>query len=280
MKLKIPALALLVIFLLSSCKPNTAPLESLAPSASSETPVMTTETPVQTITQEEALQLLVDKFGERDSDTGFLFSWGFVDMIEQDGVEYYNFRLSWLVEDENGNPDHLSYLSNFLVSKDGSEILDYLPPIGGLNDINFESASFSYRLTYDSTLFYFPDNHEGTGMDTFIGNITEEDRLNVSVDILMKTGYSAGEMAQQSATALADNGYAVEAVKTVTIGSDASYQAEMLFAENKDTGDVRELYYVNSGSDCYEISLSYTTETKADYQEAMQLMLDTFRIIK
>ena len=162
MKLKIPALALLIIFLLSACKPNSAPMESLEPSDIPETPVINTGTPVPTITQEEALQLLVDKYGERDTDTGFLFSWGFVDMIEQNGVEYYNFRLSWIVEDESGNPDHLSYLSNYLVSTDGSEILEYLPSPGELNNINFKSESFSYRLTYDSTLFYIPNENEGT----------------------------------------------------------------------------------------------------------------------
>ena len=39
-----------------------------------------------------------------------------------DGVDYYNYRVSWLV-----NGDHLSYLTNYLVSTDGLVVQEYLP---------------------------------------------------------------------------------------------------------------------------------------------------------
>ena len=104
--------------------------------------------------------------------------------------------------------------------------------------------------------------------------------MHVSVDILLRPGFTDTEMIQQSTTDLDDRGYSVDAVKTVTNGSGDGYEAKMLYAINKDTGDVQELYYVNSDNDCYEISLSYTTETKENYREGMQLMLDTFKIIK
>ena len=39
-----------------------------------------------------------------------------------DGVDYYNYRVSWLVDG-----DHLSYLTNYLVSTDGLVVQEYLP---------------------------------------------------------------------------------------------------------------------------------------------------------
>lgn len=82
----------------------------------------TTQTPAAAITQEEALALVEDHFGEKDEATGNTFSIGFEDMVTLDGVEYYNFRVSWLV-----NGDHMSYLTNYLVSLDGKEMKEYLP---------------------------------------------------------------------------------------------------------------------------------------------------------
>ena len=80
------------------------------------------QTPAATITQEEALALAEDHFGEKDEATGNTFSVGFENMVTLDGVEYYNFRVSWLV-----NGDHMSYLTNYLVSLDGKEMKEYLP---------------------------------------------------------------------------------------------------------------------------------------------------------
>ena len=42
--------------------------------------------------------------------------------ITLDGVDYYNYRVSWLVDG-----DHLSYLTNYLVSTDGLVVQEYLP---------------------------------------------------------------------------------------------------------------------------------------------------------
>lgn len=80
------------------------------------------QTPAATITQEEALALAEAHFGEKDEATGNTFSVGFENMVTLDGVEYYNFRVSWLV-----NGDHMSYLTNYLVSLDGKEMKEYLP---------------------------------------------------------------------------------------------------------------------------------------------------------
>ena len=43
-------------------------------------------------------------------------------MITLDGTDYYNYRVSWLV-----NGDHMSYLTNYLVSTDGLVVQEYLP---------------------------------------------------------------------------------------------------------------------------------------------------------
>lgn len=81
--------------------------------------------PGKKISREEALALAEDgigKDGTADPDTGNIYSFGFEEMTKIDGVEYYNFRLSWLVVDESGNADHSSYLTNIFVSTDGSSV--------------------------------------------------------------------------------------------------------------------------------------------------------------
>lgn len=97
--------------------------ETTQPDSDTQAPAgQEAQTPSATITQEEALALVEDHFGEKDEATGNTFSIGFEDMVTLDGVEYYNFRVSWLV-----NGDHVSYLTNYLVSLDGKEMKEYLP---------------------------------------------------------------------------------------------------------------------------------------------------------
>ena len=43
-----------------------------------------------------------------------MMSYGYEGPLTLDGVDYYNYRVSWLVDG-----DHLSYLTNYLVSTDG-----------------------------------------------------------------------------------------------------------------------------------------------------------------
>ena len=100
--------------------PESAGVESAGPEDAVQPE--TTQTPAAAITQEEALALVEDHFGEKDEATGNTYSIGFEDMVTLDGVEYYNFRVSWLV-----NGDHMSYLTNYLVSLDGKEMKEYLP---------------------------------------------------------------------------------------------------------------------------------------------------------
>ena len=100
--------------------PESAGVESASPEDAVQPE--TTQTPAATIIQEEALALVEDHFGEKDEATGNTFSIGFEDMVTLGGVEYYNFWVSWLV-----NGDHMSYLTNYLVSLDGKEMKEYLP---------------------------------------------------------------------------------------------------------------------------------------------------------
>ena len=66
-----------------------------------------------TITPEEGVAILEKQLGAVD---------GYEGPLTLDGVEYYNYRVSWLVDG-----DHLSYLTNYLVSTDGLVVQEYLP---------------------------------------------------------------------------------------------------------------------------------------------------------
>ncbi len=72
---------------------------------------------VKGITQKEAEELCYYVMGEKDEDTGFLFSFGTSGAVEKDKKQYYVIRASWLV-----NNNHLSYIGDFFVSADGTEI--------------------------------------------------------------------------------------------------------------------------------------------------------------
>ena len=80
------------------------------------------------LTEEEALAKVQEHFGERDEATGNTFSIAFENMVNVDGADCYSFRVSWLVDGS-----HLSYLTNYIVSLDGSIMQEYLPdsPAGG-----------------------------------------------------------------------------------------------------------------------------------------------------
>ena len=95
-----------------------------------ETPEMTptqiptvtpTSAPAETsasLTKEEAEQLLLERYGMEDASTGYLNSFGYENTVTIDGVQYYNFRWSWLVV------DHVSYVTNLVVALDGSGIYE------------------------------------------------------------------------------------------------------------------------------------------------------------
>lgn len=66
---------------------------------------------------EDAVKLLEAVFGTEDAETGYPYSFGYIDKFTVDGIEYYGFVWSWLVES-----DHLSRLTDVLVQTDGSAI--------------------------------------------------------------------------------------------------------------------------------------------------------------
>lgn len=72
---------------------------------------------VKGITQQEAEKLCSSVLGEKDEETGFIFSFGISGAIKTEGKQYYVVRASWLV-----NNSHLSYIGDFFVSADGKEI--------------------------------------------------------------------------------------------------------------------------------------------------------------
>ena len=105
--------AVLAVALLCGCRQAAPVSEELSSDAQS---------PVTTITAEEGIQVLEDQLGTVDAATGNTMSYGYEGMITLDGTDYYNYRVSWLV-----NGDHMSYLTNYLVSTDGLVVQEYLP---------------------------------------------------------------------------------------------------------------------------------------------------------
>lgn len=86
-------------------------------------PVRPAETaPAAAITPEEGAAILEEQLGTVDAATGNVMSYGYDGTVTIDGVDYYNYRVSWLVDG-----DHMSYLTNYLVSADGLVVQEYLP---------------------------------------------------------------------------------------------------------------------------------------------------------
>ena len=113
--------AVLAALLLSACVQGTAVPESPAQKPEDITAV-TPEEP--SITPEEGVAILESQLGTVDEATGNAMSYGYEGTLTLDGVDYYNYRVSWLVE------GHLSYLTNYLVSTDGLVVQEYLPEAG------------------------------------------------------------------------------------------------------------------------------------------------------
>lgn len=61
---------------------------------------------------------MIEKHGEKSEGNGFQMSYSVNGMVEYNSAEYYLVTMRWLVQDENGNPSHLSRLGEVLVSKD------------------------------------------------------------------------------------------------------------------------------------------------------------------
>ncbi len=74
------------------------------------------------LTEEEITEVLYDKLGTEDPETGFTYSFSIIGDVIIEEEPYYYGRWSWLVSDEKGNPTHLSLLSEFFISKDGEKM--------------------------------------------------------------------------------------------------------------------------------------------------------------
>lgn len=113
------AAALVMALLLAGCRQP--PAEN--PEEEPQPPQEETSAPSHTsITPEEGVLVLESLLGTEDEATGNLMSYGYEGTVTVDGTEYYNYRVSWLVDG-----DHLSYLTNYLVSTDGLVVQEYLP---------------------------------------------------------------------------------------------------------------------------------------------------------
>lgn len=131
------------LLLLSACGPAaSSSAGSAAGSSSSSSADSSTQ---DVITPEDGAALLEQKFGKTDLQTGNTFSFGYEGPITLDGVNYYNYRISWLVDG-----DHLSYLTNYLVSTDGTVLKEYLPNSPDTVGAELESAADALLLSMRS----------------------------------------------------------------------------------------------------------------------------------
>lgn len=79
------------------------------------------------ITKEAALTLIEAEYGKDgapDPDTGNIIGYSYEGIMTFEGEDYYNYRMTWLVMDENGEADHSSYLQNVFVSMYGEDMLE------------------------------------------------------------------------------------------------------------------------------------------------------------
>lgn len=97
------------VFLLCSCGNDQADI----------TEAVAEDTASETISTDEAEALLISSLGTEDPETGNTYSFGYMDTITVDGVEYFAFNWSWYV-----NSEHLSRLGDIFVATDGSGIYD------------------------------------------------------------------------------------------------------------------------------------------------------------
>lgn len=110
-KLPVLCAALAALCLLSACQRD----------SSSDPPPIDAPPPAVILTQEEGAAVLEKLLGKVDTATGNPMSYGYESAVTQEGISYYNYRVSWLVDD-----NHMSYLTNYLVSLDGSLVREYL----------------------------------------------------------------------------------------------------------------------------------------------------------
>ena len=71
-----------------------------------------------TLTPDQALELIEKTLGTKDEETGNTYTFGHINTMTVDGVEYHVFMWGWLVD------DHVSKLTDLFVKTDGSAIYE------------------------------------------------------------------------------------------------------------------------------------------------------------
>lgn len=74
-------------------------------------------TKLENISKEQAEEILKDKYGTEDKETGYTISYGYMAKVkDENDKEYYAFRQTWLVNSRS------SFLKNIFISTDGKDI--------------------------------------------------------------------------------------------------------------------------------------------------------------
>ena len=76
------------------------------------------------ISADMAIKLCENNLGKIDEETGFILSYRCIDMTEFDGLHYYVIYRTWIVDGNNSELSHPSFIGYALVSLSGDEIYD------------------------------------------------------------------------------------------------------------------------------------------------------------
>ncbi|MCI2057439.1 MAG: hypothetical protein LKJ86_09935 [Oscillibacter sp.] len=149
-----------VILFTAGCQNNT-PAPSISSDASADAGVSSSAS--SSITPEEGAALLEQELGTVDAATGNAMSYGYLEPITLDCVDYYRYRVSWLVDG-----DHMSYLTDYLVSTDGSIVKEYVPESSGASaETELESAADALLASMASGDFAAVADWAGDGTVAF-----------------------------------------------------------------------------------------------------------------
>lgn len=92
--------------------------EEVVPSDGEVSTEIALEDQTGTLTPDQALKLIEETLGSKDEETGNAYTFGHINTMTVDGVEYHVFMWGWLVD------DHVSKLTDLFVATDGSAIYE------------------------------------------------------------------------------------------------------------------------------------------------------------
>lgn len=78
----------------------------------------------ETISADMAIDLCINCLGEKDEETGFSLSYQYINTVEIDEVPYHLIFRTWIVDENNLELSHPSFIGYAIVSANGDKIYD------------------------------------------------------------------------------------------------------------------------------------------------------------